>query len=223
MTIKTIASITSAAALALGVTACGADEDNASGSTPTSEPTVTVTETPNEAEDASTSTNTEPAPSTDEESSESAPESTGDSPQTSDGSNVNHEDQKEQQAHGDAKFTFNYVTVEVSQPDNPPKQIDGLSGIYAETCVTKLPDEFKDKGKMPVNASAWKHELVPSGTELKRKTSGGYKPAYPETAELAPGECVSGFLSFEMTNEEIDGILVSYDNSLGAHARWSFD
>lgn len=221
MTIKTIASITSAAALALGVTACGTDEDNASGSTPTSEPTVTVTETPNEAEDASTSTNTEPAPSTDEESSESASED--DAAEPSDGSNVNHEDQKEQQAHGDAKFTFNYVTVEVSQPDNPPKQIDGLSGIYAETCVTKLPDEFKDKGKMPVNASAWKHELIPSGTELKRKTSGGYKPAYPETAELAPGECVSGFLSFEMTDEEIDGILVSYDNSLGAHARWSFD
>lgn len=223
MNIKTIASITSAAALALGATACSASENNASESVPNSEPTVTVTETPNQAGSVEPSAEPEPAPSTDEEPSESAPESKDDAPQTSDGSSPTHKDQKEQRNHGDAKFTFNYVTVEVSQPDNPPKQIDGLSGIYAETCVTKLPDEFKDKGKMPVNASAWKHELVPSGTELKRKTSGGYKPAYPETAELAPGECVSGFLSFEMTDEEIDGILVSYDNSLGAHARWSFD
>lgn len=223
MTIKTIASITSAAALALGVTACGTDEDSASGSTPTSEPTVTVTETPNQAGSAEPSAEPEPAPGTDEETSESPSEPSDDSSEPSDDSSPKHEDQKEQTNHGDAKFNFNYVTVEVSQPDNPPKQIDGLSGIYAETCVTKLPDEFKDKGKMPVNASAWKHELVPSGTELKRKTSGGYEPAYPETAELAPGECVSGYLSFEMTDEEIDGILVSYDNSLGAHARWSFD
>ncbi len=222
MTIKTIASITSAAALALGVTACGTDEDDASGSTSTSEPTVTVTETPNQAGSAEPS-ESEPAPGTDEEPSENPSEPTDNSSEPSDDSEPEHEDQKEQTNHGDAKFTFNYVTVEVSQPDNPPKQIDGLSGIYAETCVKELPDEFKDKGKMPVNASAWKHELIPSGTELKRKTSGGYKPAYPETAELAPGECVSGYLSFEMTDEEIDGILVSYDNSLGAHARWSFD
>lgn len=222
MTIKTIASIASAAALALGVTACGADEENASGSTPTSEPTVTVTETPNQAGSAEPS-ESEPAPGTDEESSDIPSEPSDDSSEPSDNSSPKHEDQKEQQSHGDAKFTFNYVTVEVSEPDNPPKQIDGLSGIYAETCVKELPDEFKDKGKMPVNASAWKHELVPSGTELKRRTSGGYKPAYPETAELAPGECVSGYLSFEMTDEEIDGILVGYDNSLGAHARWSFD
>jgi len=222
MTIKTIASITSAAALALGATACSASENNASESAPNSEPTVTVTETPNQAGSAEPS-EPEPAPGTDEEPSESPSEPTDNSSEPSDNSDPGHEDQEEQQSHGDAKFTFNYVTVEVSEPDNPPKQIDGLSGIYAETCVKELPDEFKDKGKMPVNASAWKHELVPSGTELKRKTSGGYKPAYPETAELAPGECVSGYLSFEMTDEEIDGIIVSYDNSLGAHARWSFD
>lgn len=222
MTIKTIASITSAAALALGATACSASENNASESAPNSEPTVTVTETPNQAGSAKPS-EPEPAPGTDEEPSESPSEPTDNSSEPSDNSDPGHEDQEEQQSHGDAKFTFNYVTVEVSEPDNPPKQIDGLSGIYAETCVKELPDEFKDKGKMPVNASAWKHELVPSGTELKRKTSGGYKPAYPETAELAPGECVSGYLSFEMTDEEIDGIIVSYDNSLGAHARWSFD
>lgn len=223
MTIKTIANITSAAALALGVTACGASEDKASDAAPTSEPTVTVTETPNQAGSAGPSAEPEPAPSTDEEPSESASEPSDGSSEPSDDSSPEHQDQKEQQSHGDAKFTFDYVTVEISEPDDPPKQIDGLSGIYAETCVKKLPDEFKDEGKMPVNASAWKHELVPSGTELKRKTSGGYKPAYPETAELAPGECVSGYLSFEMTDEEIDGIIVSYDNSLGAHARWSFD
>lgn len=222
MNIKTIASITSVAALTLGVTACGAAEEKANGATPESAPPATVTVQPTQSDSADADVSAEASETTEDQK---KPEETEESSESSDdgASEPKHEDQKKQQAHGDAKFTFDYVTVEVSEPDNPPKQIDGLSGIYAETCVKKLPEEFKSKGKMPVNASAWTHELVPSGTELKRKTSGGYKPAYPETAELAPGECVSGFLSFEMTDEDIDGIIVNYDNSLGAHASWSFD
>lgn len=211
---------TTVAALAvLGLTACGADEAPA--------PTETITEIQVETETAEPEPEPEPSedPTSEEptsEPTETESESTEPEPSETEES-TSYPPQEPQQNHGDAKFDFQYFSAEISDPQPPPEKIDSVSGVYVTVCLHTLPEEFEDTGTVPISAAAWTQEYIPSGTTLEPVTEGGYEPAYPQEGELAVGECAEGYVSAREVDEEIDGLLVTYENSLGAKGTWSFD
>ncbi len=235
MRIQTLTGIAAAVVLGLGLGACGQDEESTTDGGPATQvatETVTTSAAPDDrASDpeggAGAAEPPSDEPSTDDTSSEDtdAP-GTSDASGSAEGSDVpraSHPAQPRQSHHGDKKFHFRYFDAEVLEPEEDPEHIEGLSGVYVRTCLHTLPEEFKQRGTVPVSAAAWHQLPIPEGEEYDQVVKGGYQPAYPGKKELAVGECAEGFVSARQTTTEIDGLLVEYRNSLGAHGSWSFD
>lgn len=220
---------TTTALTTLALTACGGAASTASPTGAASDagagasgPAMTESQAPSSEEATSSSDPGSDATAT------TMPSDPGEEPSKTRSEPPVHPPQKEQSNHGDAKFEFDYFTVEVMEAPKEPKKIEGVSGVYVKACLKELPEEFVDAGKVPINRSAWSQTVFTAGeqgeTVKLEPVDDGYEPAYPKEGELAKGECAEGFISAkEQPDVEIDGLLVEYQNSLGAKASWSYD
>ena len=208
--------------LGLGLGACGQDEEPTTDGGPATQvatETVTTSAAPEgEASEAEGGAGAAEPPSEEpttddasaEDTSNTGTSETPDATETpgatgsAEGSEVpraSHPAQPAQRHHGDKRFRFRYFDAEVLQPKEEPKRIEGVSGVYVRTCLHTLPEEFEQRGTVPVSAAAWHLLPVPEGEEYDRMVTDGYQPAYPGKKELAVGECAEGVVSARETTQ----------------------
>lgn len=116
--------------------------------------------------------------------------------------------------------TFDNFTVEVFayDEDTAPEVIDGKIGFEAEICVIKALNAGTDTR---VSTEPW--TLAASSDETRRPVEGIYDPAFPPESDVAEGDCVRGWLTFdEFEAEQLDWATLIYANGLGDRALWNF-
>lgn len=116
--------------------------------------------------------------------------------------------------------TFENFTVEVFpyDEDTAPEVIEGKIGFEAEVCVVKA---LSDGTDTRVSTEPW--TLEASSGETRRPVEGAYDPIFLPQSDVAEGECVRGWLTFdEFEAEQLDWAALIYANGLGDRALWNF-
>lgn len=162
---------------------------------PTQDPTPSPTETTSEAPEAPEEPQ-EPAPSD-----EPAPVEPGPA----------------QTLAWEGKATFEHFTAELRQDDGE-QMIDGKAGLPVTVCMTSEPAPGHS---MTVWLESWYLETSTGAIQLPH-SPGQYEPAFPEESVLQAGDCVDGFLTFDMVEVQVDWVNLVYSNELGNRAVWQF-
>ena len=119
----------------------------------------------------------------------------------------------------EGKATFEYFTAEVLRDDAPgdDTMIEGKAALLVEVCLT---GDFQGSGKGLITSAPWTMEDS-TGT-IQKAQAGGYEPAFPASVEVAVGDCVRGYLTFDYLAPDGDGVDLVYQNGLGDRAIWQF-
>ena len=115
------------------------------------------------------------------------------------------------------KATFTHFTVELK-----PITQEGTgehANFQVEVCLVK-PANTEPDGTTRVSVDPW---TLDNSTELgiKARPSTERTPAFPAVARLTVGQCARGWIEFE-DDPVAHSVALSYRNSLGEHAIWSF-
>lgn len=115
------------------------------------------------------------------------------------------------------KATFTHFTVELK-----PITREGTgehANFQVEVCLVR-PANPEPDGSTRVSVDPW---TLDNSTELgiKARPSTEFTPAFPAVARLTVGECARGWIEFE-DDPAAHSVALSYRNSLGEHAIWSF-
>ncbi|WP_179228993.1 hypothetical protein [Parenemella sanctibonifatiensis] len=208
-------SIAVAAVAALVVTMAGCSDEQADPAPTAPAPTVTQTVEVTPTQAPSSSQTTEP----DVPDSSASPEDTPDS----DEPESDAPDGEEQSSMGTGLLELEYMTVEIKDEE---QRIDGsYAGTLVEVCVTGLSDEGEG-GVMSVEAGSWSLEFFPGGEtfEAASESQNPIQPVFPDLIDLAIGDCVEGWISFESADHAgaIDGSTIRYQDAYGQRASWNF-
>lgn len=116
------------------------------------------------------------------------------------------------------KASFTHFTVELK-----PIAQEGAgehANFQVEVCLL-TPAEPEPDGTTRVSTDPW---TLDTSTELgiKARPSTEFTPAFPAEARLTVGQCASGWIEFDDA-PEAHSVALSYRNSLGEHAIWSFE
>lgn len=213
--------------LALG--ACG--NETSSGGTSTAEVTVTqqssapetTTEQQSTEQQSSEQQGSESDTSTDQETSDdqSSDQQTSSDDDSQGTSTTSYEPQEPQSFQGVGTASFTYFKVSMGG-GGQQKKVTGYAGYHVTVCVIKLPEEFKDKGEVPVSWGPWSLVAQPGDKVLEQREP-KYSPAFPQSVNLKPGQCAKGWLTFADLDEgdKADQVILTYANSVGEKATWS--
>lgn len=117
----------------------------------------------------------------------------------------------------EGKATFAHFTAELRQDDGE-QVIDGKAGLPVTVCMTSEPSPGHS---MTVWLESWYLETSTGAIQLPH-SPGLYEPAFPEESVLQEGDCVDGFLTFDMVEVQVDWVNLVYSNELGDRAVWQF-
>ena len=200
------------AAAALALAGCSANgETSPTADTPTVTEEVTEEATEEVTEEV-TETETEAPEETSEEGSEEESPEDGDT----------EADGERQTFWVEGTATFENFTVTYDGNNQPEvDRIDGTFGYFVEVCVN---DDVAEP--QPISLDPWTLEYS-DGTVIQPLGEEAYTPAYPSSAELAPGECAEGWVAFPDADAPEEGsfdwVGLAYSNSLGDQAIWQRD
>lgn len=154
---------------------------------------------------------TSPAPTDTQAPSTSAPEQSSPAPEQSSPA-------PGQTMMWQGRATFDNFTVELLEDTGDGEMVEGKAGLPIEVCVTKALEEGR-----PTRVSLEPWHLEDSNGNVQRpQVPGAYVPAFPEDGTYGEGECVSGYLTFDLITDQVDYVELVYANGLGDRAVWQF-
>ncbi|GAB3819510.1 hypothetical protein GCM10028820_23600 [Tessaracoccus terricola] len=116
------------------------------------------------------------------------------------------------------RATFDNFTVELLEDTGEGEMIEGKAGLPIEVCVTKALEAGQPSR---VSLEPW-HLEDSNGNVQRPQVPGAYEPAFPAEGSYGEGECVSGYLTFDLITEPVDYVELVYANGLGDRAVWQF-
>lgn len=116
------------------------------------------------------------------------------------------------------RATFDNFTVELLEDTGDGEMIEGKAGLPIEVCVTKALEEGRPTR---VSLEPWLLEDS-NGNTQRPQVPGAYEPAFPAEGTYGEGECVSGYLTFDLITDQVDYVELVYANGLGDRAVWQF-
>ena len=116
------------------------------------------------------------------------------------------------------RATFDNFTVELLEDTGDGEMVEGKAGLPIEVCVTKALEEGQPTR---VSLEPWLLEDS-NGNTQRPQVPGAYEPAFPAEGTYGEGECVSGYLTFDLITEPVDYVELVYANGLGDRAVWQF-
>lgn len=122
----------------------------------------------------------------------------------------------------EGKATFDSFTVELLPDDEAtrPEPIEGKTGTEVEVCVLQQVGD-SDDGLTRISQEPWRFESDTG--EVLRPVENVYQPGFPTEDQLAEGDCVRGWLTFdEFQDQDLSYTQLVYENGLGDQAIWSF-